>query len=157
MTSKILAGVLVAVCFGAVLAAGPGDNRQPATALPTRTILMGGCSGLGGDGGTFVVPLGATNGICDQTGAPLHGVPIPSHGNLRNLRVTGSYTASAEKGSIVTVYLNGSPTALSCTVGNAGTCEDDTNSVMVKAGDEVSATFTAPDASGQMIMALEKR
>jgi hypothetical protein len=157
MTGKLTAGVLVAACFGAVMAAGHGDVRQPASDLVTRTILVGGCAALGGPGGTFVVPLGSTNELCVQSGAPLHGVPIPSHGNIRNLRVTGGYGANAESGSVVTVYVNGSPTALSCTVGTAGTCENQTDSIKVKAGDEVSATFTAPDASDQMIMSFEKR
>jgi hypothetical protein len=157
MTGKHIAGVLIAACFGAVIAAGHGNIRQPASDRDTGAILVGGCAALGGNGGTFVVALGGTNESCILTGAPLHGVPMPSNGNLGNLRVTGGYDSKAEQGSVITVYVNGSATALSCTVGAAGTCVDQANKVPVNTGDEVSATFTAPDSSAQMIMSFEKR
>lgn len=155
MTGKHIAGLLIAACLGAVIAAGPGDARQPASG--GGAILAGGCSGVGGNGGSFVIPLGATNGTCTQSGSPHHGVPMPTRGQLGNLSVTGSYTANAETGTMVTVYVNGSPTALTCMVASGGKCQDVVDHVLVNAGDEVGAVLGAPDASAQMIMSFEMR
>jgi hypothetical protein len=58
------------------------------------------------------------------------------------------------EGSVITVYLNGSPTALSCTVSTTGICQDEANTVKVKPGDELGATFLAPNAD-EMTMSLE--
>lgn len=157
MKTKHIAGILIGACFAAVIAAAQGDIRQPAAGSGTGAILVGGCSTLGGPGGTFIVALGGTDGSCTMTGAPLHGVPATGKSHIGNLQVTGGYGASAEAGSVVTVYVNGSPTAVTCTVGSGGTCSDHTHRAVVNAGDEMSAAFTAPDASDEMIMSFEVR
>jgi hypothetical protein len=82
---------------------------------------------------------------------------MPTRGQLGNLSVTGSYTANAETGTMVRVYVNGSPTALTCMVVSGGKCHDVVDHVSVNTGDEVGAVLGAPDASTQMIMSFEMR
>jgi hypothetical protein len=157
MTGKHIAGIVVALCFGAIIVAAHEGISQPAPILDTPAIVVGGCTSLGGNNSVpTVVNLGGTNQSCRWVAPPLHGVPVPSQGKLRNLRVTGGYDFNAEPGSVITVYINGSPTALSCTVGAGGTCGDQTDAVTVRAGDEMSATFTAPDSTtAEMNMSFE--
>jgi hypothetical protein len=152
MTGKHIAGILVAACLGAVIAAG--QARQP-TVTDTPAIIIGGCWVDGS--GAFLVELGGANEYgCPGTGVPLHGVPMPSAGHVRNLRVTGDGVGNALEGSVVTVYLNGSPTLLACTVGAAGTCRDAVDIVRAKPGDELGATFQAPGPGiDNMTMSLE--
>lgn len=158
MTGKHIAGILVAACFGAIIAAAHVDVTQQRTAsappvvTDTPAIIVGGCDNLAS--GMYVVPLGGTNSICPITGVPLHGVPMPSRGHVRNLRVTGDSGGNALEGTVITVYVNSAPTALSCTVDATGTCQDDVHVVGVRPGNELGATFAATGATG-ITMSLE--
>ena len=158
MNGKHIAGIVVVAFLGAVIAAGHGGLRsEHSTARPaitdTPAIIVAGCETYGG--GIYIVTLGGANEYgCPGTGVPLHGVPMPNSGYVRNLRVTGDAFGNALEGSVITVYLNGSPTALSCTVSATGICQDEANTVKVKPGDELGATFLAPNAD-EMTMSLE--
>ncbi|MGA2857025.1 MAG: hypothetical protein ABSE40_09155 [Candidatus Sulfotelmatobacter sp.] len=82
---------------------------------------------------------------------------MPSAGTLMNLRVTDDAT---NQGSVATVYVNGTATALTCTEDSSGKCSDTTHGIEVQAGDEVEATYTT--STGQVsnagfYMSFEKR
>jgi len=151
MRSKYIAGILLAACFGAVLAAAHGGIREP-TVYNNPAIIVGGCYTY--QSGMWVVPLGGNGSPCTSTGVPLHGVPMPNAGRVRTLRVTGNDISDAPEGSVITVYVNGNPTALSCTVGATGKCQDLGHSVGVRAGDELGATATVP-GYGSVTLSLE--
>ena len=166
MNRFFLAGFLVLGCI-AGLALDRGQSGEEAATSPTPTILVGGCSdapnsintpyvvfGLGNP--EYGSPTGGDYG-CNVVGPPLHGVPMPSAGTLQNLRVTGGAIKGATPGSSATVYVNGTATALTCTVSTSGTCADAIHKVTVKAGNEVAATYSSGDGSMDMIMSFEKR
>lgn len=103
------------------------------------TMLYGSCPTLpnvSGYGSGFVL-LGVPN--CVQSNAPnsdSNGIPMASDGTLDNLTVTGGQPVT------FTVYVNGSPTSLSCTSspyfsGSFPSCSDNTDTVSVYAGDLV--------------------
>lgn len=158
MKGKRIVGILIAACFGAVIATAHGDVPSRITTTPPiivagPTIIVAGCRTT--NIGMWVVPLGGAGVNCPNNGVPLHGVPMPYRGRMRNLRLTGDYAENALEGSVITVYVNGSPTALSCTVDTSGTCQDNAHTVGVRPGDELGATFTVNTQKGTgMTMSL---
>jgi hypothetical protein len=77
---------------------------------------------------------------------------MPNTGRVSNLRVTGDAFGNAFEGDVITVYVNGVATALSCTVNGSGKCENVTESVGVTQGDELGATVTG---NGPVTMSME--
>lgn len=135
--------------------------KVPTTTLATGAILAGYCAGGGppANSPTVVFMLGQVGNIeCTfQPGTPTRGVPMPSAGTLLYLRVTDDV---AEQGSVITVYVNGQATALTCAVSSTGKCSDTSHKVSVKAGDEVAATYTSATGSLSntgMVMTVEKQ
>jgi len=100
------------------------DNTVPAPVLVT---------GLGGD----------QFGDAIQSSAADSGLPMPSGGTLKNLHVAG-----LKQGDTVTVFVNGTVTAITCTLptggGTGGTCSDTGDSVPVQAGDLVAVMVNPP-------------
>jgi hypothetical protein len=88
---------------------------------------------------------------------PKSGVLMPSGGLLQNLLVKGVGLKSSE-GAVLTVFVNGLSTDMTCTVDTSETCSDTVHTVSVKAGDIVAATYL-PGASNELAMAvsLEKQ
>ena len=134
-------------------------ERTPAHTSTGPATLVGLC-GDASAGGTPVVlfSLGQTSSTtCSNfPGPPPHGVPMPSAGTLQNLHVTGGYDNAPGSGSVVTVYVNGSATDMTCTVGTSGKCADTTHKVSVHAGDEVAGTI-ALTSGAEVLVSLEKK
>jgi hypothetical protein len=103
MRGKYVAGVLVAACLGAVIAAGHREvTQQTSPALvDTPAIIIGACEGFGE--GTWAVPLGGAGIVCPTAGVPVHGVPISNDGRVLNLRVTGDASGDALEGDVITL------------------------------------------------------
>jgi hypothetical protein len=159
MNRTLLAGVLVLGCI-AGLALGRGQSTQEAITQPSPAILVGGCNGVQSPNEPYIVfGLGQEEFTCDEiTQLPFTtGVPMGSAGTLQNLRLANGRERDLTPGSVATVYLNGTATALACTVSASSTCVDSMHKVTVKAGDLVAATYSAPDGNLDMIMSLEKR
>lgn len=79
---------------------------------------------------------------------------IPTGGTIKNLYVKLSAAPGAGTTRVFTLYLNGSPSALTCTVsgGAATTANDSTHTVTVAAGDEVSlqSSITGTPAAAKL-------
>jgi hypothetical protein len=84
MTGKHIAALLIAACLGAVIAAGQGDARQPASG--GGAILAGGCSGVGGNGGSFVIPLERQMVLARKAGRRTMECPCRRGGSLGTCR-----------------------------------------------------------------------
>lgn len=159
MKGKHIAGILVAACFGAIIAAGHGDISQPASGgNDVAAVFTGVCvdSTRPANISEVVYPFGTESDGCGPgIPTPIHGVPIPSKGILQILRVTGGPEFGPGEGSVITVFVNGAPTSLSCTVDSSEKCADTTHKVRVYGGDEVSATFTpAKNRDSELLMSF---
>lgn len=163
MNRKYLVGVLILGC-AAGLAIGRGQEspqRQSMQTAGAPAILVGSCVDPEGKGGTAYIlggfGLGISDGGCGVGSSPTSGVPMPSGGQLQNLRVAGANAPKATVGGVATVWVNGVSTDLSCTVSESGQCSDTTHKIVVKAGDAVAATFTVPfDGNVSVVTSMEK-
>lgn len=155
-------------CFAAILASsltlvGCG-SETPAHAqqLSTPAILTGYCGSSGLQSTAFMIGLGSTSTFCNSsTGDSNTGVPMPSAGTLKNLRVFGPNV-----GTVVTVLVNGTSSPLTCTQPlstpyERGGCSDTTHTVTVLAGDLVAVQATIDPTRGGDIeniqVSLEKQ
>jgi hypothetical protein len=165
MNRKYSVGVLILGCVSA-LAIGRGqDSARPQTKQSsTPTILSGGCApgkaynrgavpvfGLGQYATTTCI---AYHGVIN----PTSGVPMPSAGVLQNLRAVGGTTERTGQEGVLTIYVNGVSSSLTCTIDASGVCSDTTNTVSVNAGDSVAAVYVpGPDLSLTMSASVEKQ
>lgn len=163
---------------GAVGATGPAGATGPTGRIgpigptglpgPTLTTLAGSC-GTGtttlttgvvfGLGSGYVTNPGCYNGY-SATSVP--GLPMPSGGTLRNLTVAVSATPTGGNYDLeITVYVNQAASSLTCTF-NTGTgsgCSDNTDSLVVSAGDKLAVVFSSLSTpSGALVgqISLEK-
>lgn len=96
-----------------------------------------------------------TNPVCWSGLNPNdNGVPLPSGGILKNLAVSARYSdggsTPASWPTSVTVYVNGSVTALTCSLSLSGgtstpttiNCSDTTHTVSVNAGDVIAVKMS---------------
>lgn len=146
----------------------PGGVVQ-AQSSSTPAILSGWCSDLLPTMGAknWLVGLGGldTSPACSANGP--FGVPMPSSGTLKNLRLvadpSGSLGSTAT--GVVTVFVNGNATPLTCTLtatvsaGPEPSCSDNVHTVNVAAGDLVAANFVWQSGLGFVFVrtALEKQ
>jgi hypothetical protein len=148
------------VLVGAILGLGCTLSLAAQT---TPSILVGGCGAL--DGGIRRVPyvvfgLGQydDSNCGDRRGKPVTGIPMPSAGTLQNLHVTIESGVFVGGGGVLTIYVNGESTDLSCTGDASGKCSDTTHTISVNAGDEVGATYTpGPGLNLGITVSLEKQ
>jgi hypothetical protein len=154
LTSSLLVSIFVSVgCGGGI------NSSVQAAAATTPAILSGYCP-ASNTSTAFMANMGATDDCNSLTGSSNTGLPIPSSGTLQNMRVLSGST-----GAVVTVLLNGQPTALTCTVPGSGafvpgsSCQDNTHTQPVSAGDLVAIQATTAVASSiqGMQVSLEKQ
>lgn len=85
--------------------------------------------------------------------------PVSAPGTLRNLAVTLTAAPGVGISAIYTIAVNGTPSALTCTISSAGvSASDTTHNVTVSAGDVISLVRTTSGgspATGITIVALE--
>jgi hypothetical protein len=154
-------------------ATGPQGPAGPAGAPGTPAILSSECSPLGLIGsslgpyssGTFPgfgypvnssFPLSCFNGWPDNPYGEdsfVSGFPMPSAGTLKNLTVvaygSAQYPPSPSVQALINVYVNGTLTALACsvivtTIHQPTPCSDLTDTVPVNAGDLMWITTATP-------------
>jgi hypothetical protein len=103
------------------------------------TAAPGFCTGTVGSAATEYLNGAACSGASTAT----YSYTVSTPGELANLRVTSS--AAVVGGSskdVLTVYKNGTATALTCTIAASGTtCSDTTNGVATVAGDYIQFQF----------------
>jgi hypothetical protein len=148
----IIAAVSMTGCGGSM------NSTVHAQGNSTPAILSGTCD-TSNLPTAYMIGLGAADGCISLTGSSNTGLPMPSAGTLQNLRVL-----TASEGAVVTVYINGSASALTCTIpGNGFTpgskCSDTTHTVSVSAGDlvAVQAATTSASSIGFTQVSLEKQ
>lgn len=131
----------------------PTAQAQQMT-ITTPAILSGYCDN--GPTTSFMIGLGSTSG-CLSNGSAM-GLPIPSGGSLRNLRVNG-----LANGELVTVLINGISSGITCTLpvtpSTFGNCSDTTHTTTVAAGDLVAVEASSINGSPVQFIqvALEKQ
>lgn len=135
-----------------------GGNTPPSTyggydAL-TGTIqadghsLKGTCTGTASPSSTlglYGTGPNATTTTCTSTTIG-SGIPMTGARTISTLLVTASAGGVSGASGVVTVLKNGSPTALTCTLGTTTTCFDGTHSVAAVDGDLISIQFTTQGA-----------
>jgi hypothetical protein len=113
---------------------------------PTLAILTGGCDGFA-DAGLLTIELYGLgtfhSSMCSEyVAAPgTGGLPMPSSGNLRNLTVALAKPCDSTSEGNFTVFLNGTATLLSCTVGTNTSCRDGIDRVQVHANDLIEVRY----------------
>lgn len=114
-----------------------------ATNTNTFPLLWGNATGAGA-GTTKYAPYMGDLGVQAATAAPpltvdyLAAAEIPTAGTISSLyvRLDANMATSSQ---VFTLYLNGAPTALTCTVASgAATANDTTHTITIAAGDRVS-------------------
>lgn len=110
------------------------------TDLETGTVLFFSCTGVFSSSATNMpFPSGGTT--CNTVNVV--ELPLPFGGSLKSLRVKVGVTGSNVSSGATTVFVNGSATSITCTIGNTLTaCNDPTHSVTVAAGDTLSVRVT---------------
>jgi len=153
---------LVAAIFGFCLVSVGcgGDATVHAQQTTTAAILTGYCdaSNTGTTPATaFLTGLGGGMSCSSINGTNNTGVPMPSAGTLQNLH------AAMLRGGTVTVFVNGTSSAMTCTVPTSGAlpgaCSDTTHGVQVAAGDlvAVQATLSTSEQIQGVQVSLEKQ
>jgi hypothetical protein len=129
------------VADGAVMDCKSGQwiQVQDGTMVSSGTRIGNFCTGTVGSAETAYLNTAACSGATTETARILVSGP----GTLANLRVWSSAVAVGGSGKdVLTVRVNGSDTAITCTIAAAAsTCSDLTHSVNVVAGDRVSFKF----------------
>jgi hypothetical protein len=118
-----------------------GSSGQWIQLNGTQTRVAAGCTGTAGSAETEYLNGVACSGA---TSATLRQVVV-TPGTLASLQVFSSANVVGGSGKdVLTVYKNGSATALTCTIaGAAATCSDTTHSVAVAAGDVLTFQFVS--------------
>lgn len=112
--------------------------------------LLGGASNTIGSSSLFN-GLQTTNSAWNATESNVYS-PMPTAGVIKSLYIISSAAPGTGNDYAVTLVVNGSPTALTCSLGAAGTAaHDTTHSVSVSAGDTVSLQETATGSPSQSI------
>ncbi len=158
LLSSSLAVILLAL-IGAQLGCGGGGIGsstppvvQAQNTPPTPTIIYGACpfpaSSPVGFGSIWLVGSDASR-CTTAWSTPGYGIPMPSGGTLKNLRV--KTLAGADL--IATVWVNGNPSALTCTIpasgpGVTGSCSDVAHQITVIAGDDVALGIVPQSVGG---------
>lgn len=124
-------------CGGGTVGAAepPSPPQDPTPGSTTPAILVGSCHGEP-DGGTYLFGLGRITRTECVGNFPFVGLPMPSAGTLKNLRIVADI-GSTNPDFTLTVVVNGSPTSLTCVLGTNTTCANTTDTMNVGAGDMV--------------------
>lgn len=126
-----------------ILIISDGTNYSVAKGNPIKPRGEFGCTGTATSSTTlFTAGGGAITACTDTTEGADSKLLASSAGQIRNLRVfagTGGFSASS---GVVTVRINGSNSALTCTIGTGTTCSDTTHIATIAAGDRISVQFT---------------
>lgn len=114
------------------------------------------CTGTAGSAETEYLNGAACSSATTATARQVISAP----GTLANLRVFSSAGATGGTNKdVITVYKNGSSTALTCTIAASGTaCSDVTHSVAVAAGDVITFQFVSAtsDTAANVSASVEK-
>lgn len=114
------------------------------------------CTGTVASAQTEYLTFGACSGATAATGRWI----VSTAGTLQNLQVFSSAAVvGGASVDVLTVYKNGSATALTCTIAAAGTtCADTTHTVTVAAGDALTFQFVTAtsDTAANISIALQK-
>ncbi len=151
----------------ALITAGCGSNGVPGGVVQAQSstapaILVGLCPtitpGNSSTNTNWLYPFGSGASDCTRSGP--EGVPMPSAGVLKNLRLLAEGGTATNSG-IMTVFVNGTASALTCTPTPAGpvqtTCSDTTHQVTVAAGDQIAIQLVVQTGQfGSIRATLEK-
>lgn len=153
---------------GVQLISGDGGRAEAANdngaayPLDTGVILLSGhCTGTVGsaatDGVSGVDPTAVL--ACSTAFAPTTaaGTSIPRAGVIKALSATSTAAGANSSSGVVTLYKNGSASALTCTIGTGTSCVDSTHTVAVVAGDVVTIGYTTQtsDTLANMVITAE--
>src|ERR1700682_1171923 len=148
--------VLVSLFLACVPASSKAESGEQKGA---SGILSGYCAESSFFGIVWLPGLGGPYAPSCSTGFPFQGLPMGSDGTLRNMSVA---SFGSVNGVVLTVYVNGAATSISCVLPDSpvpassnpppgsptNACSDLTHTVQVKAGDQVGIGISA-NAIGQ--------
>lgn len=125
-----------------------GPDRVQAQSSVINSMIFGYSSvGPNTNGGPTTAFLETRIG--DPVNTDFSSVPMPSHATLGHLHFVTNVNTLNSAAGVVSVYVNGVPSAVTCNVNpSVMTCSDTTHTVMVNEGDLVTIGVTIPAGSG---------
>ena len=130
------AGILVVI--GVAVISAQQSSTDDADDRTTPAILVGLCPGA-------LVTEGSMPGLvpneCNSDRNFGEGIPMPSAGTLQHLAVASATHGGDPSDGVFTVFVNGTATLVTCTIGTGLSCINKTDTARVKAGDLVEIRF----------------
>ena len=127
------------------LAEAANDNGHGYGITAGALTYAGGCTGTATSSSTITLQglgIPATSAHACTATTVTAAITVPRAGVLKNLSATAGTGGVGSGSGVLTVYKNGSASAVTCTFGTATACSDTTHSVTLATGDIIYATFT---------------
>jgi hypothetical protein len=117
---------------------------QTATPIPSGQQFTGYCTGLVPSATTISLPPFGTVGATTCTNATTltNELEMDKGGTISQFRCKAHTAGTNASSGACTLYVNGSPTALTCTIGTGTSCSDTTDTVSVPDGGTIGIRVT---------------
>jgi hypothetical protein len=118
-----------------------------------NAMMLFWCNGIFASSITDALVPAGSNGSCTNSTAAA-GFPMPFSGTLKNLQVVAGTAGHTGTSGVVTVFVGGSGSTITCMVGTGTSCSDPAHSVQVSAGQTVYVQATTPSMAGETLANL---
>jgi hypothetical protein len=138
--------LLFAICALAI----SGCSMEPTVKAAPVTInsMLFGTSSAGLTSSQTGTTMFLQTRIGDPLNTDVYSIPMPGHAVLTHLHFASASNTLTAAAATVSVYVNGTPSMISCTVASAETvCSDTANSIVVNEGDLVTIGMTVATSS----------
>jgi hypothetical protein len=157
MVRKLCALTVIAVSL--TLVSRMSVANESGHALKPSGILIGSCEGRVLSQGSYLVGLGGTSDCSYATGLPPLLIPMPSDGGLSHLVVNALSPYNGSGPAVLTLMVNGSATALTCTLpaGNPNqqiSCTDKEHLVRIHTGDSIGVWISVDSTSTSPVFVM---
>ena len=131
------------------IASGVVTNAMLASGAYVQGVYQAWCTGTVTASVTYYsfAGFGSSSTLCTGVSAAAGGMPMPTAGTVKNLRV--NLSAGGKSTSKIQLYKNGSSTgAPTCTYGTGTSCSDTSSALSVAAGDVITIAVTSGSSDG---------
>ena len=145
-----VAQILNRPALAAVATSGSYTDLSNKPAIPGNPIF-GGCSSTVASNATVVLtPFQLASINCSST-TSWGGPPMPRAGTISNLYVQAKTASNTVGSGVVTVFVAGAATLVTCTLSTATTCNDTTHTATIAAGQQLTVKVQSTAASGDTL------
>jgi len=145
-----VAQILNRPALAAVATSGSYTDLSNKPAIPGQPIF-GGCSSTVASNATVVLtPFQLASINCSST-TSWAGPPMPRAGTISNLYVQAKTASNTVGSGVVTVFVAGAATLVTCTLSTATTCNDTTHTATIAAGQQLTVKVQSTAASGDTL------